>query len=216
MDDLSAFAIYYWGINQQNSTFFREQSLVRRLWALAVAGYNEFEGPVPLKRTSLFVVRDNTSPGRAALHQFVQCPTCAQFTLRTKASNRCAVCGARLGASTYSGNSLELVTGHPPVHVKLPYPANHRRYPRIPCANVKACVKAGEASRVIVEVVNISRGGVCFLSSEQFSPGTVLSIATHYVEGGQNIFQLCQILWAKPGEAGAPGKCGAKFAVLPR
>lgn len=41
----------------------------------------------------------------------------------------------------------------------------------------------------IVDVIHISRIGVSFRSTQEYSEGTPVSIATHYVRGGQNIYQ---------------------------
>jgi hypothetical protein len=35
---------------------------------------------------------------------------------------------------------------------------------------------------------------MCFRSAENFYPGTAVSVATHYIEGGQNIFQNGRIV----------------------
>ncbi len=66
---------------------------------------------------------------------------------------------------------------------------NERRHLRIPCRNMKACINTEQGSSVIVDILNISRGGLCFTSVMEFHPGTKVSIATHYIEGGHNIFQ---------------------------
>ena len=65
---------------------------------------------------------------------------------------------------------------------------NQRRYLRIPCRNVQGCIETKQGASVIVRLLNISRGGVAFTSSAEFYTGTPVSIATHYIEGGQNIF----------------------------
>ena len=52
---------------------------------------------------------------------------------------------------------------------------------------MKAYIKT-EGPGVVVDLVNISRGGVCFTSVADFRLGTKVLIATHYIEGGHNIF----------------------------
>jgi hypothetical protein len=68
------------------------------------------------------------------------------------------------------------------------YSVNRRRHARISCKHVLAFIKT-ETNSVLADVANISRSGMCFRSAEQFCPGTAVSVATHYIEGGQNIFQ---------------------------
>jgi PilZ domain len=89
---------------------------------------------------------------------------------------------------------------------------NERRHPRIPCRNVKACIKTEQGSSVVVDVVNISRGGLCFTSVMEFHPGTQVSIATHYIEGGHNIFQDGRIVRVhSKGSTTVPGEYGVEF-----
>jgi hypothetical protein len=45
-----------------------------------------------------------------------------------------------------------------------------------------------------VNLVNISKGGVCFTSYAEFHQGTPVSIAPYYIEGGHNIFQNGRII----------------------
>jgi hypothetical protein len=71
-------------------------------------------------------------------------------------------------------------------------------YPKIPSRTVRACIKqVNEASRV-VDVVCVGRNGLCFRSFDPFTPEATISIATHYVEGGHNIFQNGRIARAFP------------------
>ena len=119
--------------------------------------------------------------------------------------------------SIYSGHQSEdLITGHDHFLVK-PQGRNveRRRHPRIPCRSVKACVKSEQASPVIVDVENMSRCGVFFASMKRFAPGTAVSIAMHYIEGGQNLFQNCRIVRAEPTTSAAvPNQYGAEFSLI--
>jgi len=124
---------------------------------------------------------------------------------------------ARPGAtpSIYSGRQSEdIITGHDHFHVKPPgCDLERRRHPRIPCRNVKACIKTGQAAPVVVDVVNMSRSGVFFASTNLFNPGAAVSIAMHYIEGGQNMFQKCRIIRAQPTpSATAPSEYAAEFS----
>lgn len=100
----------------------------------------------------------------------------------------------------YSGLDSELVTGYESYNVRPV--VEKRAYPRIPCRNVKACIKTKQGERVVVDLISISRDGVCFISFAAFTIGTLVSIATHYVEGGENIYQEGRInrVWHKPSE----------------
>lgn len=110
------------------------------------------------------------------------------------------ICGAGPSLSIaephYSGYEPNLVpTCHEVYLLKPPVrTVDQRRYPRIQCRNVRACIKTDTHADVIVNLINISRGGVCFTSYAEFYPGTPVSIATHYIEGGQNIFQNGRIV----------------------
>jgi hypothetical protein len=103
------------------------------------------------------------------------------------------MCGAKLnmGESTYSGYDPNFVPICPEVYLLKPLvrTVNERRYPRMRCGNVKACIKTAQATSVVVDMIDVSRGGVRFTSVKTFSKGTLVSIATHYIEGGHNIFQ---------------------------
>jgi hypothetical protein len=89
---------------------------------------------------------------------------------------------------------------------------NQRRYPRIPCRNVKACIRTEQGSSAVVNLVNMSRGGLCFTSEMEFCPGTRVSIATHFIEGGHNIFQDGRIIRVQSkGSATLPGEYAVEF-----
>lgn len=87
---------------------------------------------------------------------------------------------------------------------------NGRRTSRVPCRNVLACVKT-QFTSVVVDVVNISRKGLCFRTVEQFSPGTTVSVATYYIEGGQNIFQKGTIVRVRYSRSGILTEYGVEF-----
>jgi hypothetical protein len=90
---------------------------------------------------------------------------------------------------------------------------NRRRYPRIQCREVKACIKTEveESSSVVVDLVNISRGGVCFTSFATFSPETRVWIATYYMEGGHKIYQFGRIILQLNASATLPGVYAIEF-----
>jgi hypothetical protein len=64
-----------------------------------------------------------------------------------------------------------------------------------------------------VNLINISRGGVCFSSHAEFHPGISVSIATHYIEGGNNIFQDGRIVRVQRApSAMSPGEYAIEFS----
>jgi len=109
----------------------------------------------------------------------------------------------------------ELATAHADPVVKPQIPTvNRRKRPRIPCRKTRAYVITDEVPGVVVDVVDISRGGLCFTSFEQFRPKTAVSIATHYMEGGQNIFQDGRIVRVRHKPSGmSPSEYAVEFSL---
>jgi hypothetical protein len=87
---------------------------------------------------------------------------------------------------------------------------NERRHPRIPSRNAQACVRTQFRS-IVVNVTNVSRNGFCFRSTEKFWKGTLVSVATYYIEGGQNIFQKGKIVRVRPSPSGLLTEYGVEF-----
>jgi hypothetical protein len=107
----------------------------------------------------------------------------------------------------------ELATGQTTVAVAPPISTiNRRKRPRVPCRKTKAYVITDQVAGVVVEVIDISRGGLCFASFEQFRIKTAVSIATHYMEGGQNIFQDGLIIRVRHKESGMPAEYAVEFS----
>lgn len=143
---------------------------------------------------------------------------CAACPQQEYSQPDCELCGQRFRlGSNYSGNEPEdLVVDQekyqPVLTVRT---VNKRRHPRIPCRNMLACIRTEFAS-IVVEVLNISQKGLCFKSAEQFRPGTEVSVAAYYVEGGQNIFQNGRIVRVRYGTAGILAEYGVEFSVNQR
>jgi hypothetical protein len=149
----------------------------------------------------------------------VQCAVCAHHDEYRDGCANCQVRGAALrlnvANSHYLGYEPDLVPScHEVYRLKPAVPTvDQRRYPRLPCRNIRACIKAELNSGVIVNLINISRGGVCFSSYAEFYPGTPVSIATHYMEGGQNIFQNGRIVRIQRSpSASASGEYAIEFS----
>lgn len=184
-------------------------------------GYKKSETPSQPNPLGLKIVPEsNVRSDRDGLpHKVVQCPACAQQTDCTAGDDICEMCGtglsSRVAESHYSGYEPSLVpTGHEVYYLKPTVrTGNERRYPRIPCRNVEACIKTEQGSSVIVKVLNISRGGSCFTGGTEFCPGVPVAIATHYIEGGHNIYQDGRIIRVHfEGSATLPGVYGIEFS----
>jgi len=68
-----------------------------------------------------------------------------------------------------------------------------RRYARI-CMKTVACIGPPGPQADLVDVVNISRGGVCFCSSRIFGQDTWVQVAVPYTPGAANIFVAGRIV----------------------
>lgn len=83
---------------------------------------------------------------------------------------------------------------------------NERREKRIVARNMKACIRSASTEDV-VEVVNISRRGLCFCSWSHYLPGTIVEVAAPFTIGSNNIFQPAKIVRAQRRAVGAvPGE----------
>jgi hypothetical protein len=71
---------------------------------------------------------------------------------------------------------------------------NERRHKRLATQHSRACIRCAGRDDDMVEVLDISRGGLRFESPRYYEPGTAIEVATHYVEGGNNIFQQARIV----------------------
>ncbi len=145
-------------------------------------------------------------------------PQCAACPQQEYSQLDCELCGQGFSlGSNYSGHEPEdLVVNHEKYQPKFTVrTVNKRRHPRIPCRNMLACIRTEFAS-IVVEMLNISQMGLCFKSAEQFCPGTEVSVAAYYVEGGQNIFQGGRIVRAQYRTAGILAEYGVEFSVNQR
>ena len=146
--------------------------------------------------------------------RFVQCPACSGIVGYSTTHPICPSCGAKLELSTpnYSGRSDDIVTGQDrfPVH-RRGSTVERRRCNRVPCRDARACIKTGNFTSIIGDMPNVSRNGMCFRTVEQFLPEALISIATYYAEGGQNIFRDGRVIWTRGIESGA-SEYGIEFA----
>lgn len=71
---------------------------------------------------------------------------------------------------------------------------NQRRYPRLAVRNTKACLKRAGAKDDVVEVLDLSRGGIRFRSFVDYQIDARFEVAVPYTEGGANIFTQARLV----------------------
>lgn len=156
----------------------------------------------------------SSTRGSSSARREVQCPACSRAVGFSKTHPFCPLCGAKLELSTpnYSGRSEDILAGRErfPLQRRTTF-VERRGCNRIPCRDARACIRPAGSASVVVEMPNISRNGMCFRSFEQFRPEARVSIAMHYTEGGQNIFQDGRIVWTRNIESGV-SEYGVEFS----
>jgi hypothetical protein len=71
---------------------------------------------------------------------------------------------------------------------------------------MKSCIRAGETEEV-VEVINLSRSGLCFEAWKHYLPDSTVEVASPFTIGSNNIFQRARIVRADRRAAGTiPGQ----------
>jgi hypothetical protein len=182
--------------------------------------YKKTEKPAQSHQSRLAIVGGSelrNELGRLS-SKVVQCGACLQQTEYVDDHAYCQMCGAGLSSLMYCGHEPDLVTGHESYHVRpLVRTVDERQHPRIPCRNVKACVKTERSGGIVVDLVNVGQGGVSFTSFATFPHGTQVLIATHYIEGGQNIYQDGRIIRVQFNPSGMlPSEYTVQFSVHAR
>lgn len=164
--------------------------------------------------------RETRADGGSSVQHAVQCSSCTHLTETTDEHGYCPECSARLTANArvYHGPVPELVTGHDGYHINhdaIPSVkrSEKRRHPRIPVRNVKAAIAINGVIDAVVEVLNLSRGGFSFIGFERFSLGTRISVALHYSEGGENIFQEARVVRLRKRASDPPVEYGVELLV---
>lgn len=88
-----------------------------------------------------------------------------------------------------------------------------RKHRRIALKRARACIKVAGKPDDEVDVVDFSRGGLRFMSTVDYQPGTRVDVAVPYTQGGANIFIPATIvrviLRARAGVAGDYACCYA-------
>ena len=112
------------------------------------------------------------------------------------------------------GEELNLVPpGHEVYHLRPPRRlVNERAHVRITSKTSQACIRIPGREDDIVHVLNMSKGGLGFASHVEYAPGTAITVAVHYVEGGNNLFQPARVVRVhRPSLPLVPGEYGVKF-----
>jgi PilZ domain len=76
----------------------------------------------------------------------------------------------------------------------LPRTGNTRKHPRIAMKNTRACIRCRGANDEVVDVVDVSRGGVRFSTYIDYPKDANVEIAVPYTEGGLNVFVPARIV----------------------
>jgi len=99
----------------------------------------------------------------------------------------------------------------PPEHAPAPRSKEERRHARIHC-NLRACIRYKQNyEEEILEVNDVSRGGICFNTRKYLAPGTKIEIAIPYSPGMANIFVPAEIVRVKAIPDKNLYECGAAY-----
>jgi hypothetical protein len=99
-----------------------------------------------------------------------------------------------------------------PMAAQRPRTVNDRKHSRISMKNVKACLHRAGFAEDVVTVLDLSRGGIRFVSLVDYVPGTRVEVAVPYTEGGANVFTPGKIarVRCRP-TADIPGEFGLEY-----
>jgi hypothetical protein len=94
----------------------------------------------------------------------------------------------------------------------MPRTGNDRKHARIAMKNTKACIRRRGAKEEVVEVLDVSRGGMRFRTFIEYPLHADLEVAVPYTEGGLNVFIPARIVrkGARPS-ADAIGEFACKY-----
>jgi hypothetical protein len=89
---------------------------------------------------------------------------------------------------------------------------NDRKHQRVSMRNTKACIKRRGMPDDVVDVLDLSRGGVHFVSMIDYYKGTIVEVAVPYTNGGLNVFVPAEIarIQSRPS-SGLPGDYGLRY-----
>ncbi len=112
----------------------------------------------------------------------------------------------------------DLLTGADAYHQTLdPRPVrstsiNDRTHQRVSMRNTKACIKRPGYLDDVVDVIDLSRGGVHFLSFTDYYRNTIVEVAVPYTEGAGNVYVPAEVvrIQCRP-TGGIPGDFGLRY-----
>jgi len=88
---------------------------------------------------------------------------------------------------------------------------NTRRHKRIRC-NLQACIRGQrDYDEEVLEVKDVSRGGICFMTRKYLAPGTRIDVAVPYSKGMENIFVPAEVVRIRTISENTPYECGAAY-----
>jgi len=183
----------FWGIR------FAEQGMDAAGRAVLECGACSMQQVLPLGEIEMLVFEST----KVVAHD---CERCGRQTLWTEPS----ILGEPellTGADAYAqGNE----TGVP--RVKRSASINDRKHQRISMRNTKACIRRSGYSDDVVDVLDLSRGGVHFISFVDYYKGTMVEVAVPYTNGGANVFVPAEVarIQCRP-TAGIPGDFGLRY-----
>ncbi len=112
----------------------------------------------------------------------------------------------------------ELVTGSASfdptggVAYHRPRTINDRKHNRIEMKRMRACIHHDNYADDEVDVLDISRGGIRFVSLIDYAPGTRVDVAVPYTKDGANVFSPARIARVKcRPTASLPGEFGLEY-----
>ena len=95
------------------------------------------------------------------------------------------------------GNTWSPPPAPPPQPVAEPRTKNERQYNRVHC-NLQACIRYKQYyDEEVLEVNDVSRGGISFTTRKYLAPGTQIDVAIPYSPGMANIFVPAEIVRTK-------------------
>lgn len=123
------------------------------------------------------------------------------FHANCQLTRSCKWCGEptvwNLAPHEASGDKRKLSEPPPkssaPAREEPAKPRASRKYPRVQM-KMTACVREpGFGIDDLVQVENVSRGGLSFLSHNAYRPGALLEIAAPYMKDAENVFALARV-----------------------
>lgn len=89
---------------------------------------------------------------------------------------------------------------------------NDRRYQRVSMRSTKACIRRPGFVDDVVDVIDLSRGGVHFLSFTDYYKNTVVEVAVPYTQGAANVYVPAEVvrIQCRP-TGGIPGDFGLRY-----